>query len=373
MTAQIRTLEEQVSQWASRNDSLQQGYSRTVLASLVDRIEKATKLLEIKADVLTKAELDDRIEKHEDKIESLRRQWDSLQPVSGKDNDEFQRLLERWSAIKHELELKQRAKVAAEDATLAPHAEVTPTVTTPVVPNIGPVVPPIHPTPESATSEKQSWMRIYALLHPNGVQDQKTYSKKYGCETLFKESDQGILITVNFNEQELTRDQVGQFVSKEGLNVESPSGDEYSLNYKDNIPKAVLSEFGVKINANETLDEQQQRLAVTVTNMIDNVLSKGTTAKINTKDPFIAKIAEQYIQHLKDKVGLKITYSEITGCSIAERSQKTDSAVTIFNKLREQFSKEKIEKAPWFKEAKKFRTTEAHVPPDAPNLHSPDR
>lgn len=384
LLGKVGTLTEQMERTDAQLEHIRQVFVQSIFDAFETRMKKATNVLETRAASITDVSAwDSRVAKHEADVDSINRRWKSGGPFAESDERKFQRYVEQWEAIRHRFD-EVRSRLT-KPASLSPAEETEPiSASTLAEPRSEPESPPLEaplspslatPPPASPPAvtakakdsnsfpavHRDSWMKIYASLHHPGEEEE------YSSKTLFKQSEGGILITVNFAEQELTKDQVESFVSSAGLKVESPSGQEYSFKLKDKTPKAVLSERGVLRDAKETPEEHQQRLAVTITNMIDNVLSKGTIARVHTKDPFIAKIAELYIKHLKVKVGLSISFSEITGCSTTKRDENTDSAEKIFSKLCDQYSKEKIEKAPWYKEAIQLRTE----PPDAHDSDSP--
>ena len=141
----------------------------------------------------------------------------------------------------------------------------------------------------------------------------------------------------------LTPSEVAQFRTKEGLPVMSPSGQPYALSCVDGVPKATLNQAALR-------DVDHYTLAVTIINMIDNVLSKGTVVKVNTPDPFIAEIATLYIQHLKDNTDITITASHVT-CSTAVTAEIKQDALTQFEQRDIVKALRRIKKAPWYEAA----------------------
>jgi chromosome segregation ATPase/serine/threonine protein kinase len=258
-----------------------------------------------------------------------------------------------------------RAEVVAQASQEAmrpprvPNTQVRPAV--PSAPAYGqgarrrPVIIPERVIPRIAQEDtrpdplNQSWIKIYSLLPSES--DEERYSR----QKLFIASEQGVLITINFQERQLNIDEAKKLTSRTGLNVKSPSGQNYSLNYNEKIPQALLTQQGALKTNDETDEQYQQRLAITIINMIDNVLSKGVTASVYTENPFIAKIAELYLNHLKTNVGIHIAYSEVKGCECSGGDAKLVQAGAVFSKLQAQLSKQRIETAPWYKEALKLR------------------
>ncbi|WP_035918708.1 hypothetical protein, partial [Legionella fairfieldensis] len=250
-------------------------------------------------------------------------------------------------------ELKEAAKKHPEPPAQAVKGKVSSTTQTD---------PEVPPRPAS----KLSSIKIYAL---RGNQSLNDY---YPNVPLFKGADENVLITINFPEQQLTEDEVQQFVTKEGLNVKAPSsGHRYSFSYEDKIPKAVLTEEGARPTPEDGGDEikYKNRLAATVINMIDNVLSRSTELKVDTQEPFIAEIARQYVSYLKDTTSLKIV-DTISDCkNIPNQDVKSKAAADIFNQLKsKELEATKLKSAPWYRAAEEFRRNPVTQPAMAPKM-----
>ena len=127
---------------------------------------------------------------------------------------------------------------------------------------------------------------------------------------------------------------------------------------KDNIPQAILTE---PQNILPFTDEEQKKRALTILNMIENVLSKSITIKIETTDPFIAKIANNYIKYLQQD-GVEL---DIHDTSPAKPPQEPtlieQNADTIFIALTNSIDKNELKKAPWFIDAQHMRETVQQV------------
>lgn len=341
---EVALLSEQIDTLNTDQTHLHNHFSQKMLDLLNERVEKATQLLE-KFPSLTTEEVQRKITKHISKKQALCETWSKLQYLTQENIHEFERLTQQWETAMAALQERLNAQRASDE----PIPEHVPPAAATVI-----EAPGEEPSPASQLSS----MRIFALLNPT---DKPTIASH---TSLFRESDSDALIVINFPERQLTEKEVAQFVSKTGLNVESPSGHHYAFSYENKIPKAVLTEDGARRIKEESPEKYQQRLAVTIINMIDNVLSKGSVVKINTQNPFIAKIAQQYLDHLKNNLNLKITHLEITGCDISAPDEKSKSAETIFNKLSKQLSKTQLQAAPWFIEAQALRKKHDAENPD---------
>ena len=157
-----------------------------------------------------------------------------------------------------------------------------------------------------------------------------------------------VLAAINFEKDELTETEVEQFISKTGLNVTSPSGQLYALSCVDGTPKAVLPHT-------DGIDADKYKLAVTIINMIDNILSKGMVVKVNTTDPFVAEIAKLYVDFLQTKVPAVVIESSeihaIEGLSPEAKDLAVASATSIFELEEIKLALAKITDTPWYEAA----------------------
>ncbi len=154
------------------------------------------------------------------------------------------------------------------------------------------------------------------------------------------EDNTAVLPLINAVKTELTPREVEKFLTEDGLPVISPSGQTYALSCVNNVPKAVLMQA----------DVDHYTLAVTIINMIDNVLSKGNVVKVNTPDPFIAEIARLYIDHLKENTEITITSSNVM-CPKAVTPDIAKDALTQFRNPAIVRALDSLEEAPWYEEA----------------------
>jgi hypothetical protein len=152
-----------------------------------------------------------------------------------------------------------------------------------------------------------------------------------------------LLIAINYTEQKLTVEQVKELQSDTGLKVEAPSSKQnYYLYHKGNeAPKAILKGADAAGDPND--EKHLMRTAATMMNMIDNIAAKGGIVHVKTKDPFLARIASQYIQYLKEEKGVQfaetsvnskpVTLERSADCSL-EDAGKMVKADEIFGKMK---------------------------------------
>lgn len=158
---------------------------------------------------------------------------------------------------------------------------------------------------------------------------------------------------MNF-EGHLTEAEAKEF-KENGIQLISPAGIPYhfsKLTRDGEVPKAFLSYQD--LDKGDAAVSHEEKLAKTIINIIDNVLSKSAVIEIETSDPFAAAIAEQYLGILKTK-GLLIEGGGTIKCPKKDDEEKT-KANTFFEKEEIKNAMEHVEKADWFKEAGEFRT-----------------
>lgn len=89
----------------------------------------------------------------------------------------------------------------------------------------------------------------------------------------------------------LTTEQNNKLLSSEGLTLSAPGGKPYQFHYDHGNPTAKIGP--------QPDNTDPDTLALTIINMIDNVLAKGSAVNVDTDNPTIADIAHHYFQHLK--------------------------------------------------------------------------
>lgn len=135
-----------------------------------------------------------------------------------------------------------------------------------------------------------------------------------------------------------------EFHSPKGLTVFAPTSKEpYSLRENGSITRAVLPNPVGEIDYNKT--------ALTLMNMIENVVSRGNEVKIITKDPILANFADAYIKYLENQ-GLKCQYepSEVLKQASTKDVQK---AKDLFKEIIREINQSPNQppQPPWFKAA----------------------
>lgn len=137
----------------------------------------------------------------------------------------------------------------------------------------------------------------------------------------------------------------------EGLHVSSPSGIPYQLIARKNETlKAYLTKQDSNELAGDTKEQHQQRLAITVMNMIDNIASKSDEIHIKTSDPFIADIAQKYLAQL-EKNDIYFDSQHIHLTSSKEKEIDNDT----FKKLMNEKTIKSWLKSPVIQAAKHYR------------------
>ncbi|ETO93686.1 hypothetical protein [Legionella oakridgensis] len=321
--------------------NLNQEAAQMILAQFKEPLAKGAKLLE-RSNALSQHELAHKIRKYDHQINLLKRQWAMMEAISSANQREFADLVMRWETYFHRLQsIYIKIKKAERLDKLASDSCLADTSRNKLLHTANHVLEETFANPPSA-------MTIYALL--NNDQARHYLEQKKTVQNANKK----VLVTINFPQKKLTEKEIETFITEAELHVNSPSGQKYFFSYKDNIPKAMLMVRGTLPEELETPKHYQQRLAITTMNMIDNVLSKSTIVNVNTTNPFIAKIAEQYINHLKHIVKLEMTYFEITGCSYNIQNEAIEQAEKMFTMLAPQLSKKNIKSASWYKEAQKL-------------------
>lgn len=146
--------------------------------------------------------------------------------------------------------------------------------------------------------------------------------------------DDSSVIAINYSYMELNEPQLSEIKSK-GLSVCSPSGQRYNLSVTETGQiKAVMTRSDTEPFPAENDSQHKQRVAVTIMNMIDNVLAQSDDIDIKTDNPFIAAIADEYIQHLRKNESMKnIVYT--LKSSTQDPKMKTQ-AIKIFQLIRPQ-------------------------------------
>lgn len=197
------------------------------------------------------------------------------------------------------------------------------------------------------TIRKSSTATIFANLdvpaNGNGFKEHYSRDKLFSkLAAVDKEEDEDkdakeeFLISINYPTTKLTEQQREALASEHGLTVTSPAGIQYQLiNQPEQSPQAYLKQKEVQQKNDESDDIFRQRIAVTIINMIDNIVTCSKRCSVTTYDPFIAEIATLYLDLLKkqDKE-LAIGSSGVNFKGSAD-DDMTTKAQTLFEQLNE--------------------------------------
>ncbi len=152
-----------------------------------------------------------------------------------------------------------------------------------------------------------------------------------------------------------TNDEIKKFEDGHPVDVISPAGHKYAYSLDQDVPKVSLKSATIS-DTDVNADHKRKLLAITVMNMIDNVLSKSIVINLTTTDPFIATIATEYIKYLKENdSSFNIQESLHTDPRVSPSDDATKAAKSIFNELKGNDLVKKVADAPWYKEARAFR------------------
>jgi len=146
------------------------------------------------------------------------------------------------------------------------------------------------------------------------------------------------LVTINIPETELSPPNLKK-MRESSLLVKSPSGHLYSLSEgrDGQKPKAEMTEEQAKPDPNDSSEQSHLRLAQTIINMIDNVLSRSDVIDVKTSNPFVAAIASEYISYIKSRTKDVITSEKII-CSMPSPTAD-DNAKKVFAGIRLELEK----------------------------------
>jgi hypothetical protein len=138
-----------------------------------------------------------------------------------------------------------------------------------------------------------------------------------------------------------------KFASPEGKTVFVPTtGHPYQFHYaKGEAPRATLLEK----HAGDPRDvNYKHNLALDVINMMDNILSKGPTLYLDTKESYIAEIAEHYVKYLSEKgldVDAHITHNGRKLSSFSTESESIAKRIVKYPFIAN------VQNSAWFQEA----------------------
>ena len=223
----------------------------------------------------------------------------------------------------------------------------------PAVPPAGPAVPPLDEPPAVAVEAGPPKpgkkyppipLTIFGDLDDKGIDRTKLFTPPV------KVGDKPV-IAIKYTVNELNDPDLKERIKEHGLKVTTPSGQHYNLCIKEGVPKAVMSQSEARKEGAEDQDQYQQRLAVSIMNMIDNVLPYSDSVNIKTENPFIAEIARQYIEYLKDKPGLRNVSLNLQ-ISNKPLDPQIQLAADIFNRIKPAVERNLEQQEPDDEEAK---------------------
>ena len=197
----------------------------------------------------------------------------------------------------------------------------------------------------ASSSEK---LTIYA--YPQ-IKSAEKHCAEYSVDKVLLQAEVNPLsIKHHFPETSLNEEQLNQLKSKEGLDVTSPAGLNYSFSLETGIPVARLKKEYLFQNEDENI--KNQRRAMAVINMIDNVLAHSSVVNIKTRDPLLANIARDYVNHLNETCGFNITFYDLN--LPAEKDTIQNEHEAIFDQLKTKLlSQDNLKSAAWYMQAKK--------------------
>ena len=337
----VSELEDQVSTLTSELESSKQAHSTTILSQLEDFVKKTTKdkwkadSTELKS--IAKDALDHKIKGYEGKLDALKAKESE---ITSSDGSYYEELIKKGDAFIARLKATSDKKISSEP----------------------------EPEPAAAPSKSSRWAKIYA-----SHEDEKDHSHKHttDCYTkghLFKDTKINHDIALNMTATELTSLAIEKF-KKGAIPVVSPSGQKYSFSAESDIPKAVLTaaDTNTKVESDDTDEHHHQRLAVTVVNMIQNVLSKSESITIDTPDPFVATVAKAYIDHLNRRypeLNIQPVYSGLDYSKLETTHSKEHAAAkNIVDEFHAPAALAVIKAVPaWLDEALKIRSLTSSTP-----------
>lgn len=255
------------------------------------RIIQNVKLLILHRPLTQKA-----IDQYRQQLQVLGEELKTL-PCTETDNDYFNYCMDNFN------DLVQNPIVRSEVGTMTEQPTSTVTAAPSPNPTPAPARPAAPPKPAVAQTAPffSSQHKIFASLEKINIDDMLSSLKSTQTK-----------VVINVPETKLT-DEIFTQLKSDGLTVHSPSGHEYHLQANETDCKALLTDAQATKVDKESDEEHKTRLAITMINMIDNVLAKSERISIKTSDPFMAEIARSYLQSLQNSKKIKPEWCEISG------------------------------------------------------------
>jgi len=148
------------------------------------------------------------------------------------------------------------------------------------------------------------------------------------------------------------------YYSPNGISVIAPhSGHKFTLNELLNTDNKPVTAARCTFQSNPNDDDEYQKIALTIMNMIENVISKGGPLNLKTTNVFAAKITALYVEELR-KTDLEFDFNPPKGMSLDDpsHSKEVEKAKTIFGKINTEMKIEtqlKTSNPPWYAAATK--------------------
>lgn len=113
------------------------------------------------------------------------------------------------------------------------------------------------------------------------------------------------------------------------ITLQAPGGKNYDFSMKGTTPMAVLSAENHKVSTYQ----EQEELARTIMNMMDNVAAKGGEVNVDTADPFVAAIAQKYKEQNKYvDVNIKLNGNPVTDAVPPLANSELQNAIQAVSK-----------------------------------------
>lgn len=168
---------------------------------------------------------------------------------------------------------------------------------------------------------------------------------------------EGLKKAINDVETLLTLEQSQRLQTPEGLEVKDPNSKEtYQISQTGQVTRAFIPE-GKHI-------DDKENLALTIMNIVENVISKGKYLNIETDDVFMASIANKYATFLKGEMGLAIEYRKPKNINFQDPQNQSEihRASAVFDTLKTAMNLETgLNNAPWFKAAQECCKTNTNT------------
>ena len=210
-----------------------------------------------------------------------------------------------------------------------------------------PVMPPIVPTkPQTALAAAPLSVPVPSSSksqttqpEPKPVQTEsrddtfKNFTTLAAANKEKQENDHRPVIIASRTDNDFSVPDLIEKIRKTGIDITSPSKQKFKFQMDETGPKAVLTADSVKNITGDVEEKYNMKIAATVMNMIDNVLANSDHLHIKTKDPFIAAVANAYIQQLKKNPNFKHITDQIETPDPTKQVSKIESATKLVKEI----------------------------------------